>query len=150
VPQLVPSNRSGNGGGSSTGGVSRNRIGEPSAVGSRVLVVEDEFLLSTLLEQDLRDAGYDVIGPYFSLSTAMAAAQSELFDVAILDINLRGELVYPVAEELARRKIPFLFLSGYALANMPQEFRTYPRLAKPTDLKSLLRTVATVLRGKAS
>ena len=115
----------------------------------RLLIVEDEFLLSTVLAADLRAAGYDVLGPYPTLAAALAAVQSETFDAAILDINLKGQLVYPVAEELVRRHIPFLFLSGYALVNMPERFRAYPRIAKPADGTMLLRAVQNMLRGRS-
>ena len=111
----------------------------------RVLIVEDEFLLSSLLTQDLRTAGFEIVGPCSSLATALQAAGNENFDAAILDINLRGELVYPVAEKLAEREIPFVFLSGYATANMPEEFRGYPRIAKPAPPGTVLRMVKMIL-----
>jgi hypothetical protein len=67
---------------------------------------------------------------------------------AILDINLKGQLVYPLAAELARRRVPFMFLSGYALINMPEAFRAYPRLAKPANSKDILRGVQNMLSPK--
>ena len=111
----------------------------------RVLVVEDEFLLSSLLIQDLRAAGYDIAGPCPNLAAAMLAVQTEEFDAAILDINLKGELVYPVAERLTERRIPFLFLSGYATSNIPEKFRALPRLAKPAPAASILQMITRVL-----
>ena len=113
----------------------------------RVLLVEDEFLLSVVLKAELRAAGYDVLGPCATVAAAMEAVQSESFDGAILDINLKGELVYPVAEELVRRRIPFMFLSGYALINMPERFRAHRRLAKPADSTAVLREVQNMLRA---
>ncbi len=114
----------------------------------RLLLVEDEFLLSALLVQDLQAAGYEVLGPYATLASAMAAARSGSFDAAILDINLKGELVYPLAEELTRQQIPFLFLSGYALVNMPERFRSHPRIAKPASWTLLLKEIQAMLRHK--
>jgi DNA-binding response OmpR family regulator len=114
----------------------------------RVLVVEDEFLLATALAQDLKAAGYDVVGPFASLSSALAAVAAETFDLAILDINLRGEMVYPVAADLAGRQIPFVFLSGYTASNMPDQFRSYPRLSKPIDSKVMLQRVKQILASK--
>jgi DNA-binding response OmpR family regulator len=111
----------------------------------RVLVVEDEFLLSNLLTQDLRAAGYEIVGPCSNLAMALHAAGNETFDAAVLDINLRGELVYPAAEKLAERQIPFVFLSGYATANMPERFRAYPRIAKPAAPATVLRTIRLIL-----
>ena len=107
--------------------------------GARVLVVEDEFLLGMALEEDLQAAGCVVLGPFRSLAQARAAAQREQFDLAILDINLAGELVYPLAEELLARGTPFLFLSGYGSADMPERFRGVRRLGKPHDVALLLR-----------
>ena len=107
--------------------------------GARVLVVEDEFLLGMALEEDLQTAGCVVLGPFQSLARAREAAQREQFDLAILDINLAGELVYPLAEELAERGTPFLFLSGYGAADMPERFRGVRRLPKPHDIALLLR-----------
>jgi len=113
----------------------------------RVLLVEDEFLLSMVLAADLRAAGYDVLGPCATVEAAMQAAQSESFDGAILDINLKGQLVYPVAEELARRRIPFMFLSGYGLVSMPEPFRGRPCLPKPSDSTLVLHEVQNMLRA---
>src|SRR5689334_12725593 len=62
----------------------------------RVLLVEDEFFVSKVLAMDLRQAGYEVVGPYATVADAMSAVLSETFDGAILDINLKGQLVYPV------------------------------------------------------
>jgi len=122
------------------------RRGEQRDTHKRVLLVEDEFLLSAVLSADLQEAGYDVLGPCATVAAAMDAVQSESLDGAILDINLRGELVYPVAEELARRRIPFMFLSGYAVINMPESFRGHTRLAKPAELPVLLREIQKMLR----
>ena len=113
----------------------------------RVLLVEDEFLLSAVVSADLQEFGYDVLGPFATVTHAMEAARSESFDGAILDINLKGELVYPLAEELARQGIPFLFLSGYEASNMPVSFRSHARLAKPADPAVLLRAVQIMLRA---
>ena len=113
----------------------------------RVLLVEDEFLLSALMSADLQESGYDVLGPFSTLTAAMEAVRSTSFDCAVLDINLRGELVYPLAEVLARQEIPFLFLSGYEAINLPHSFRGYARLAKPIDPVVLIRAVGTMLRA---
>jgi DNA-binding response OmpR family regulator len=113
----------------------------------RVLLVEDEFLLSAVLSAELQEFGYDVLGPFPTVAWAMEAVRSESFDGAILDINLRGELVYPLAEELARQGIPFLFLSGYEAVNIPASFRGHARLAKPADPAVLRRSVQTMLRA---
>ena len=121
------------------------QAGEQPHARKRVLLVEDEFLLSAVLSADLQECGYEVLGPFATLSRGMEAVESESFDGAILDINLKGEMVYPLAEELLRRGIPFLFLSGYEAANVPAVFRGHTRLAKPADPDVLLRAVRNML-----
>ena len=144
--QLIPPAAGGQGSGKPEYLVGRRA--EQRDTNQRVLVVEDEFLLSAVLSAELQEAGYDVLGPCATVAAAMEAVQSEAFDGAILDINLKGELVYPVAEELAQRRIPFMFLSGYAIVNMPESFRGHARLAKPADPTALLREVRKMLQEK--
>lgn len=105
----------------------------------RILLVEDEAILALMLEQDVVEAGYVAVGPFRDLETAFRAAIDEPCDAAILDINLDGERSYPVAEELAKRGIPFLFLSGYGAESMPEKFRGCLRLAKPYDPVDIVR-----------
>jgi DNA-binding response OmpR family regulator len=114
---------------------------EPPA-GRHILIAEDEFLVAVVLEEDLRAAGYVIVGPFANLAKAIEACRSERFDLAILDINLNGEMVYPLADELLSRGIPFLFLSGYGKAHMPERFRALPQLGKPYDPGELLRRIA--------
>lgn len=113
--------------------------GEVSEEKLRILIVEDEAMLAFGLEQDLLDAGYTTVGPARSLQAAQKAVVDESFHFAILDINLNGELAYPVADELARRGVPFIFVSGYGTESIPEEYRAFPRLSKPYDPAHLLR-----------
>lgn len=99
----------------------------------RVLVAEDEFLVYLAIEEELRTNGYDVVGPFASVPDVRTALATEAIDLALLDINLSGELVYPVADELLARHIPVVFLSGYASAAVPEAYRRIPRLEKPYD-----------------
>lgn len=119
----------------------------PRFDGLCVLVVEDEYLVALLLAEDLRSAGCIIAGPHVSLAAASAAALNEPFDLAILDVNLNGEMVYPLAEQLADRGIPLVFLTGYDVGHFPERFRTAPRAAKPHDRTALLREIARALRG---
>jgi DNA-binding response OmpR family regulator len=119
--------------------------GRPEAL--RIFVVEDEFLLALVLEDDLASAGYTVVGPYNSLSSAMAASYREAFDIAILDVNLNGEMVYPLADDLIARGMRFIFLTGYVASDMPERFRGSNRLPKPYDPAALLREIARVRSG---
>lgn len=98
----------------------------------RVLLVEDEMLIAMAMEQTLEDFGFEVIGPFSSVPSAMEAAMDEPLDLAVLDMNLRGTLVFPVAEVLRDRGVPIIFCSGYADETIfPSVFSTMPRIAKP-------------------
>jgi DNA-binding response OmpR family regulator len=107
----------------------------------RVLIAEDEFLVGIQLEEDLRSAGCSIVGPFSRLATATLAARRERFDLALLDINLNGDRVYPLADELSARGVPFIFLSGYLSAALPERFRKAPRIAKPHDPAALLKAI---------
>lgn len=109
------------------------RLREQRLVGLRILVVEDEFLVAVALEDDLRDGGAVVIGPFGDLASALAGAEQQAFDLALLDINLGGTMVYPLADALLLRRVPFLFLSGYIGADLPPRFSAQRRLSKPYD-----------------
>lgn len=110
--------------------------------GLRVLVVEDEFLVAMLLQEMLETAGCVVAGPIPRLAEALEAAASEACDVAVLDINLGGERIDPVAVILDGRKIPFVFVTGYAADSLPDAFAARPRLPKPFKSADLVATLA--------
>jgi CheY-like chemotaxis protein len=115
-----------------------------SLEGVRVLVVEDDFLVSLLLDDLLTAAGCKVLGPVARLAEALDAAAKERFDAAVLDINLAGEQVYPVADVLAGRRLPFVFVSGYGDA-IPHEYADHPKLGKPFTKEQLRRALAAVM-----
>jgi CheY-like chemotaxis protein len=108
----------------------------------RVLVVEDEMFSAMLMEDLLADLGCDVVGPVARVADGLKLAGSERLDGAILDINVAGTEVFPVARELAERSIPFIFLSGYASATLPQVWRSRPTLRKPFRPQDLARAMA--------
>ena len=112
--------------------------------GVKVLVVEDEYLVATLMEDMLESAGCVVAGPIPRLAQALDAASSEACDVAVLDINLAGERVYPVAEILAQRNVPFVFVTGYGV--LPGEYANRPRLCKPFKMADLLNTLSDIVK----
>jgi DNA-binding response OmpR family regulator len=117
-------------------------------VGKRVLVVEDEALVSFLLEDELRDAGAEVVGPAVSVDHAMGLVEAALADgglsAAVLDINLQGEAVGPVADKLATLGVPFLFATGCSDGRDTGGHATAPVLRKPFDPHALVVTVATL------
>jgi DNA-binding response OmpR family regulator len=102
-----------------------------SLSGCRVLVVEDDMLIAMLIEETLQDLGCIVVGPAGKLSVALQLASEEALDVAILDVNIRGGHVYPVADQLIARGIPFVLASGYGDWALPTSLRNQPRLTKP-------------------
>jgi len=109
--------------------------------GVRVLVVEDEAAISLLLEDMLLDFGCEVIGPAARLAAALDVVGRESIDLAILDVNVAGEPIYPVAEALAQQGVPFVFSTGYGSAGIKDAFRDRPVLQKPFaqhDLKQKL------------
>jgi len=118
--------------------------------GRRILVVEDGALMAAEIEERLREAGSAVVGPALRLPEALALAKSEDLDAAVLDVNLNGQMVFPVAEALRNRKVPFLFLTGYGDTYLwPAEFRETPRLEKPAQRDDLIGTLVTIVQRAA-
>lgn len=113
----------------------------PSLDGLRVLLVEDNFLIADDIEQELREAGCRIIGPAPRVERGLALATTEPLDGALLDVNLSGEMCFPIADVLIERGIPFMFLTGYGEAAVPPAYRAMPRLSKPFDHRDLLRLV---------
>lgn len=108
--------------------------------GKRVLVVEDEFLVSLTTIDFLESIGCEVVGPAASLSAAIQLAHTEPLDAAVLDINIAGEMIWPVTKELQRRNVPFVFLSAYPVINViPAHLDAVPRLGKPLEQIHLQR-----------
>ena len=113
--------------------------------GSRVLVVEDEGLIAMALGDDLAHLGHQVIGPFAHLAPAVLAARSESIDFALLDINLNGQPVYPVADELLARRIPFAFLTGVDIENLPLPYQRQLSLSKPYSSINIEQVIDTLL-----
>ena len=101
--------------------------------GRRVLMVEDEMIVAWLLEDMLTDLGCSVIGPAGSVNQALAMIEAELIDAAVLDVNLNGEMSYPIADALAARGVPFVFSTGYNKDSLPNSYQSFPVLQKPFD-----------------
>jgi CheY-like chemotaxis protein len=105
--------------------------------GLRVLVVEDESIVSFLLEDMLSELGCRVIGLASNVRQALAMLAQERPDAAVLDVNLRGELAFPIADRLQSDAVPFLFATGYGAPGIPERWRQCPVVQKPFRLSEL-------------
>jgi CheY-like chemotaxis protein len=108
----------------------------------RALVVEDEVLVGMLIEEMLRELGYEIAGLSTHLDQAVTLARTVAFDFALLDINLNGQQSFPVADAVRARGLPFLFATGYGSRIVPEPYRDAPILQKPfslADLKAALQ-----------
>ena len=98
-----------------------------------VLVVEDEWLLADMVEQQLIDLGHSVVGPAPSVALALELIARVHVDCAVLDVNLGGEKSFPIAEALIAARIPFLFMTGYVSKDLPGHFSEVPIVHKPIE-----------------
>lgn len=118
------------------------------AAGLKILLVEDETIVAMMVEDALRDLGCEVVGPASSVSRALAAAAIEGLDGAFLDVNLRGEPVYPVADALIARGVPIVFLTGYGEEGVDKRFAGVPVIAKPFTPATLAQLVTQYMTGR--
>ena len=105
--------------------------------GNRVLLVEDEILVAMMMKDILTELGFSVVGPFSRLGEAMVAAVHEDINAGIIDVNLGGEFVYPVADVLAARNIPFVFITGYGVESIDSRFGYVPIVKKPVQRQVL-------------
>jgi CheY-like chemotaxis protein len=117
--------------------------------GLRILVVEDEMMLAMMLADFLK--AYDCT-PIMAarVENALQLVATTAFDVALLDVNVAGEAVYPVAQELDRRRIPFVFVTGYTDQGMDADYRNRPALTKPFSTAALGQALADALASRGS
>jgi len=119
--------------------------------GRRILLVEDEPLVAMMMSQMIGDLGATVIGPFGTVGEALAASSDDL-DAAVLDINVAGELVYPLAERLATSGTPMVFLTGYDAKSVDDRFIQADVLTKPiaeADLASCLASIFDIQKAEA-
>lgn len=114
----------------------------------RVLVVEDEYFLADDVAQALSAHGAEVVGPVGTLAEAEALARSRPLDVALLDINLRGELSYSVVDILRDRNVSVVFTTGYAETVIPASYAHVPIWQKSTEIDRQMDDLIALLRGK--
>jgi two-component sensor histidine kinase/DNA-binding response OmpR family regulator len=111
----------------------------------QILLIEDEALLGLLMRDILTDLGYVVTGPFNTVADGIAAAEAEQLLGGVLDVNLSGELVYPLADILRSNGVPFVFVTGYAKDRIEPRFDDVPLLQKPLTRDSLGRALSSVL-----
>jgi CheY-like chemotaxis protein len=121
---------------------------QPVMPAKRILVVEDELMIRMLLEDMLGELGYTVTAEAGRLEEALQAAKTADFDIAILDVNLDGEPVSPVADALVARGTPFVFATGYGERGLPEPYRDRPTLKKPFQMDGLKQMLQSALEGE--
>jgi CheY-like chemotaxis protein len=107
----------------------------------RVLIVEDEAMISMLIEDMVLDFGCEIVGPAARLDHALTLALQAEIDIGLLDINVDGSVVFPVADVLRFRGIPFIFSTGYDFRSLPERFRNSPTLSKPFSYQNFADTL---------
>jgi DNA-binding LytR/AlgR family response regulator len=107
--------------------------------GRRVLVVEDEYLLAAEVVKDIKALGAEVIGPVATIDDALdLLAETERLDAALLDLNLCGEMAFPIADALMERRVPFVFATGYDRFAIPPRYVDVRRFEKPVDIRAVV------------
>ena len=105
----------------------------------KILVLEDDVLLAMDMEDHLVDSGYEVVGPFANVSEALGAIEKTVLDGAVVDLNLNGEMSFPVIEALKGRGLPVIVCSGYAeLPEFKNRLNDVPLISKPCDPKKLV------------
>jgi two-component system, chemotaxis family, sensor kinase Cph1 len=113
----------------------------------KILIVEDSFLLAELLGDFVEDCGYEPVGPAYTLERALQLARTTMVDAAVLDIDLHGDVSFPVGLALVARGIPFVFATGYSKAlPIPVTLRGAPLLHKPYPFEDLQVVLGEILR----
>jgi CheY-like chemotaxis protein len=113
----------------------------------RIMIVEDEALVAMILEDQLKELGLSIVASCATVREAMAAIDEHAPDAAILDVNLRGQTVYPVADRLKERGIPFVFVTGYGRESIDQRYTSIQVLEKPIERQVLEKTFAGIGAG---
>ena len=116
----------------------------------RILVVEDEAMISMLLEDMVLDCGGEIVGPVAKFDDALELAHKAEFGIAVLDLNLNGTLSYPIADVIRERGIPVIFATGYGANGLLDRFRDCPTLQKPFSQQDFAQAVAAACRKQTA
>jgi DNA-binding response OmpR family regulator len=111
-----------------------------------ILVVEDEALIAMDIQYLLEEAGYHVLGPASTIGKAVALLETGVPDLALLDVNLGGTDVFPLADELASRDVKFIFLSGHSARRLPEPHLRRPLVSKPFLPATVLEAIRKEIR----
>ena len=117
--------------------------------GGSVFLVEDEVMIRMMVAEMLEELGYGVAAEAGEIGEAMRLGQSTEFDLAILDVNVNGKVISPVADLITARNRPFIFATGYGSSGLPPEYRDRPALQKPFQIETLARMIDTTLKSTA-
>src|SRR5712671_2713219 len=115
--------------------------------GGSVFLVEDEVMIRMMVADMLEELGYSVAAEAGEISEAIRLVQSTEFDFAILDVNVNGKVISPVADLIKARNRPFIFATGYGSSGLPEEYRDRPALQKPFQLETLARMIESALKS---
>jgi len=118
--------------------------------GGSVFLVEDEVMIRMMVADMLVELGYSIAAETGEIDQAVKLARTTNFDIAILDVNVNGKMISPVAEVIQARNRPFIFATGYGAQGLPPEFRDRPALQKPFQMESLAAMIERALRGTAA
>ena len=119
-------------------------------VGGSVFLVEDEVMIRMMVADMLEELGYKVAAEAGDITEALRLAQATEFDIAILDVNVNGKVISPVADVIKAKGCPFIFATGYGSSGLPEEYRDRPALQKPFQLETLARMIDSTLRDAAA
>lgn len=122
---------------------------ETKTPGNSVFLVEDEVMIRMMVADMLEELGYSVAAEAGDIGEAVRLAATTAFDIAILDVNVNGKVISPVAEVIRARNLPFVFATGYGAQGLPEEYRDRPTLQKPFQMDSLAQVLETALRNVA-
>lgn len=115
-----------------------------------VLLVEDEVMIRMMVADMLEELGYTIAGEAGDIDEGVRLVQATDFDIAILDVNVNGKVITPVAEAVQLRGRPFVFATGYGSQGLPEKFRERPTVQKPFQMETLARIVEAALKDIAA
>jgi CheY-like chemotaxis protein len=127
-------------------GMGKDSVMIATRAGGSVFLVEDEVMIRMMVADMLEELGYSVAAEAGEINEAIRLAQSAQFDLAILDVNVNGKVISPVAELIDSRNIPFVFATGYGSSGLPEEYRDRPALQKPFQVETLGRIIDVALK----